>query len=109
MFTDKAKEKFEKWYCTILHTDILEKHHYDILEWFYEHNLSMQCGVIEDFAESEGFYISIESIGTEKYDFCICWEEEFCDSNYFNTRNEARLECIKQLNKLINDTSKNRN
>ena len=104
MFTDKAKEKFEVWL-------IKEGHYGRDVEDFYDFPPSMQWGVIQDFADSLGYNIVVCYNPDEK---CFMWlftkgdvddkdfQTNFDEGTKTNTRQQARAEAIKKLNKLIN-------
>lgn len=68
--------------------------------------LSMQFGVVQDYADSIGYYITVSWIGDE-HGFCpditkddmIIWEEEF------KTRDEARTAAIKAFDEIVNSAT----
>jgi hypothetical protein len=100
MFTDKAKEKFEDYYTLKCDSGL------DI-DWFYSLPLSMQWGVIIDFADDLGYDLDVMQWVSKKNNHYESTIRYVNDSDMFiekkhKTRNEARLECIKELNNLIN-------
>jgi len=106
MFTGKAKELFEKW----MKPNPLEHGRYGqlISNTFDSMPLSMQWGVIQDFADSLGQHMEtvleewgfdmLETIHVTSFKIGI-HESEF---NY-DTRQEARTAAINKLNQLINE------
>lgn len=69
--------------------------------------LSMQWGIIEDFARSLGYFIYIKNI---YIGYSVYIDDDICPGHHIltdyivkKTVNEARLECIKTLNDLINN------
>ena len=119
MFTDKAKEKFKEWLkLQPLSVPDIERAlciYPTTILLFDQLPPSMQWGVIQDFADSLGIYITIdfygESIPDEiKFQYTFdCYGEYEVKPNKidyaeigFKTRQEARTEAIKKLNELIN-------
>jgi len=108
MFTGLAKEKFEEWYISMYHENrIIKKIEVLSLSKFYKLPIEFQWGIIEDFADSLGYEISVGryfdlDLGTHdnRWDFDV----DGHDSNeLLKTRQEARTEAIKKLNELINE------
>lgn len=105
MLEGKAKELFEEW----LHKSSGYK--FSERELFYNNRLtpSMQWGVYEDFAESLGYFISVEFYNYgEDWDFLIAntITKVITDSEKeYENRQEARTAVIKKLNKLINQSN----
>lgn len=111
MFTGLAKNKFEEWYfkkhviTEMEYNELLPHHKKDIYEWFYNLDISFQFGVIEDFADN--FNYNIQCYKEDKdwyigiYHNCYVTWEDWVNIEKI-TRNEARLECIKALNELLN-------
>ena len=125
LFTGIANDKFEKWFICEFgispSADILA---YQEGSCFYNmHPLSMQIGIIEDFAESlekvkcsdlyEGRIKLITDFDFEKGKWFV-WilreqrvrvmmrDENTAETMYFSSRNEARIEYVKKLNELLN-------
>lgn len=112
MFTEKAKEKFEKWYPEYIQKIegiSVSKDTYNRTFWILP--LSMQIGVVEDFAESEGYYIDFDVLdyrddcGGICFDFNIIYgnKQQYCSNKSYATNKEVRNEAIKKLNELINE------
>ena len=111
LLTGKAKELFEEWFIKQdFYNEVIES--YDdgylcrgdtvlSLEVFKELPLSIQWGVIEDFAESLDYKIDSMYSNGEKSFYISIYINGFHYGDY-DTRNEARGELIKQLNILIN-------
>jgi len=106
MFTNKAKELFEDWYINN-HEEYGSENMPSLngvsyeCRGFYRYSDSMKWGVIQDFADSLGYYIGIQ-----------IYDEKTCIYSIYNTiknhrgvfkkRQEARGAAIKKLNELIN-------
>ena len=122
MLTGKNKEQFQKWY-----NDNNENHNrlsgrFKVLvdyAWVEIENLplSMQIGVIQDYADSIGIYIHIEPhIGGGDLVFYVTvtwrnkdfidefWIDRFDDGEpkYYPTRDEARKAAIKAFDEIVN-------
>jgi len=72
--------------------------------------LSMQWGVMQDFADSVGYYMEIEtyiidgSSDARYYRVCI-YGKVYEDFGQFNTRQEARTAAVEKFNELYNNRS----
>ena len=106
MLTGKAKEKFEKYFSKEIYLKDFEiKDLYLGLDDFLNLTLSMQFGVYQDFAESEGYYLEFYLgyydgyvYGYKVYE--MHGSEPITDTLLNDTKQEAREEAIKQLFKL---------
>jgi len=90
MFTDKAKEKFEEWFEDS-YPSVYLGHLYPSMQW----------GVIQDFAESLGYCITIELEHPTNL-FKVMFSGIDFIGLLTTSRQEARTEAIKKLNELIN-------
>jgi hypothetical protein len=71
---------------------------------FWELPLSMQWGVVQDFAETLGSHFSFDKeILTGEYSFAIYYADSGEFSNSYRTSEEARKGCIEKLQKLYNE------
>jgi len=94
--TGKAQGQFEKWYLSDK-VSYLNPH----IVNFYGLPDSLQWGVIQDWADSVGYFITNSWIGDNQ--FCpgithnnfILWEDTF------RTRQEARKAAIEKLNEIL--------
>lgn len=108
LFTGKAKAKFELYYFTTKeYQDLYGTFRLGYIDRFYLLPLSMQWGVVLDFADSLGYYIEIYHHALYEKPFGILIEGErgkrtYADLEDIPTRKEAQLECIKQLNVILN-------
>jgi len=102
-----AKEKFEEFYDNEIYSST---HHLFGIDEFYQLPLKMQWGVIEDWAESEGYELDIfKKISSIKntYEIVIRNENDadlWLEITKIKSRNEARTKCIKELVRLINES-----
>ena len=98
MLTGKAYSLFYSW---------LHHNGYSAIsssEWFESLHTSMQWGIYQDWADSMGYYISMDWIYYGNYfspdittaDGRMIWEDEF------KTRQEARTAALQKLNEIIN-------
>lgn len=107
MFTDKAKELFNNFIVSSLEGEIIHEEPYFKLNGFVfpleKLPLSMQIGVIEDFAEILGYLIDKINYGN-RVDVKI-YKQDMSIIQVLRVKNteEARQEMIKQLNDLINE------
>lgn len=109
MFTGKAKELFEKYLINNLagykpYTEICIELPNGRVR-FNDLPLSMQIGVIEDFAESLGYLIDKINYGN-RIDIKV-YKKNMSIIQVIRVKDttEARKELINQLNELINDNS----
>ena len=92
VFDGKTKEHFEKWYNP-------EK--YDrSLEEFWELDLSLQWGIIEDFTDDKALGMSI--LASEKNRFSYRTDNPVSKSEELETREEARVKAGTAVNRIIN-------
>lgn len=96
MLTGKNKERFEEWFSEN-----------DYQPLFYEYPLSMQFGVLVDYADSIGRHVET-NFNSEHYYFSIkkfgeTYNEWSSSTNGgFKTRDEARKEAIKAFDEIVN-------
>lgn len=100
--TGNARQKFEEYLNRLNHFGLRVVSKIE----FSAYPLSMQIGVIEDFAESEGYYIeiwkgSMSEMWNIEINDNIMYNDEG-DNIMFETKDEIRIEAIKRLNQLIN-------
>lgn len=114
LFNGVAKDKFEKWALKNVKTHLVKKMKLkpNTMDWvfdddFYKLPLSMQIGVVEDFAESLGYDIRIVKNNKGSYNSWISLNEFTIEDALptQNTKKQAREELIKELNNLINNTT----
>jgi len=100
--TGKCKVDFEKWYELNISEFIFPL---TTIEYsgdglgFKDLSTKMKYGVYVDFFDSVGRYISLNQYD-ESFWFDI--EPAGFDSNYFDSRQEARISAIKESNKIHN-------
>ena len=99
--TGKCKEDFKKWlFNRNLLSNICIK--YEILFFnFYDLTESMQYGVYVDFFDSVD--ILIEIMPSESKSFYWIINDNQMNSGETDTRPQARLESIKEVNKIYNE------
>lgn len=116
--TNKCKEDFEKWLIMNQNSQI-EQDKYDCsranlgeMKIFNQLPNSMKYGVLVDFFDSVGIYISDNheeftdhdksglSVIVKNY---FAWVNELLIPN-LKTRNQARIKAIEQANKIYNET-----
>ena len=107
VFTGEAKKKFEKYFSAkIKQVNVWGMTQFDAydLELFYQLPLSMQWGVIQDFANSESMEIDVTSDSYDIYSSKIEYGKltGYVSYGNVNTRHEARQEAIKELNDYLN-------
>ena len=109
--TGKAKEEFEMWFiikgmywsvpcsCSGIKPD-------PTAEDFYDLPKSMQWGVYQDWADSLGYDVFVESsIEQDRYWFTVWSQDEKYEhlrDSYYATREEARNAAVDKLDELIN-------
>jgi len=105
--TGKCKEDFEKWLLCGDGKINFEKYYSDRdgsndpYTWFMELPKSMQYGVYEDFFDSVD--ILIEIMPSESKSFYWIINDNQMNSGETDTRPQARLESIKEVNKIYNE------
>ena len=93
-FKKRCKEGFEKWFN--------ENHEMDLYQFNFL-PLSMQFGVVVDYADSIGYSLEIRQ-GQKDYTVVIyqnSTDEEDC-VYYIETRDEARKAAIKAFDEIVN-------
>jgi len=117
ILTGKARELFAEWYndnhptSEYVITSDIEEYYINYCMFIY-YPLSMQWGVILEFADSLGMLIEIATSTDSELNPDGTFEWYITDlnslqSDYYNrelihTRKEAQLEALKQLNIIIN-------
>lgn len=111
MLKGKAKRLFKLYYSQ--YTEECEKKKETLLfktyNYFEKQPISVRWGVYQDFADSLGYSLIIQQDGKTYYaelslmDYDIEIGNLLFESEWLDTRNEAREQAIKQLNKLINN------
>lgn len=106
--TGKCKEEFEKWYEVKLKSmgyktlDDIELQ----IRTFQVLDPSMKWGVIQDFADSEGYGLHVGDVRPVKlygYSFSLILGDEISnDYTIFKTRPKARTAAIEKFNELYN-------
>ena len=101
--TGKCKKDFEEWF----NKGVADKTSYGtyLLGRFYGLHLSMQFGVIQEFADSVGYDMITEaSILQDKYWFTIYKQgNDNINDSYFDTRKEAQQAAIAKFNEIYNE------
>lgn len=97
----QVKELFDEWY--VKNAGYSEK--FLVMEWFFELTESMQWGVLQDFYDSKGFYISQKAEGYKPiwYDYIIKHGLEVEFSRHFKTRPEARKAALQKAEELLEE------
>ena len=102
LLTNKCKEDFEAWYKDLMKESRgLRKK----VEWFDSLPLSMQYGIVQDFADSVNmpFIVKHESYYKNENNYGY-WINGFgWGLTCFLTRHEAREEAIKKFNEIYNE------
>jgi hypothetical protein len=98
--TGKAEELFENWVDENICDDNLIKRPYEL----YDLPKSMQWGVYQDWADSLGYYMEIQS---HRYDDELRFDADVFDGEYVQSsthksREQARDAAVDKLNELIN-------
>lgn len=108
VLTDKAKEDFEKWLKILKHNNLHVMNIDDVIGFDLLPN-SMQFGVLVDWADSVGYYITVFYEDTpeqypDKFNYNIKDEDEdlFVYEVGIKTRQEARNNAIEELNEIYN-------
>lgn len=97
--TEKCKSDFKKWLKDNYdgEKDVLHSYDmsttYELFRWFPD---SAKSGLVQDFADSVGYYIAIGSSDGE------LWYCNKVDKELFKSRAEARTEAVKQFNRIYN-------
>ena len=103
----KCKEKFEEWYldeCVNISKAPIDIRNIE-LDRFYENMPCEQWGVIQDFADSVGYYLEVfsDDVLDLPYGSQISISENIIWwGKVFKTRQETRTAAIEKLNQLIN-------
>lgn len=106
MLTGKCKESCEKWLEETMYRDShpLTKL---CLNNFYVLPFSMKIGVFEDFFDSVGLSINIESIKFHEWYYYVCPLKKYgsyqIEDNRRSSRQEARQAAIKKANEIFNE------
>ena len=106
MLTGKAKEQFERWYMK--YTGYVDPRFSDLmkkteLDKFRTYRLSMQWGVIQDFADSLNYDLQVYNESSCVNFYADIYKLGECLYSFeFKTRNEARTKAIEKLNEIIN-------
>ena len=106
--TGKCKEEFEKWYVITYFKDSMPlsiQEHCAILECFDDCFKSMRYGVLVDYFDSVGVYISLDwyKCHNPGYEYFETDINNYTLNERFNTRPEARTEAIEKANELRNE------
>jgi len=106
--TGKAKKSFEEWYISTIEMVEMESidDSFDI-NGFYDLPLSMQFGVIQDWADSIGFSLIINWNWTVRRYYILLRDkdkgEKICNVGQYFTMTEARNAAIEKLNQIVNE------
>lgn len=118
--TGKAKKDFEKWFDANVNMKLFEGElsidvqcgaYYELIDCFEQLPFPMQYGVLVDFFDSVGIYITDGTYRLKLDKEIFYWvieiknvrgREECIDTN--QTRLEARTEAIKKANEIYNST-----
>jgi len=104
MLTGKNKEQFEKFYA-----DEFQQGNFYKLGWFYGLPLSMQFGVVVDYADSIGYDVNaFKSLNDDMNGYVyVSSVNDNCVDDTHKTRDKARLAAIKAFDEIVNrDTRK---
>ncbi len=101
--TGKAKEAFEKWYLK----GVTDEENYDqhVINSFYRKSESMQWGVLVDFFESVGIYVSTIRDKNSFY-FCVSWAYKGLNGSLKaedDSTEEARRAAIEKATEIFNE------
>ena len=104
LFNGKAKKLFDNWFdenYEAISLRIIDDEVY--LDGFYELPLSMQWGVIEDFARSLGYEIT-KTVYKNRIDYTIHRFDYygFVTISEFTSLERGRMQLIEELNNLLN-------
>ena len=100
----KCKELFEEWLYNVRGTyPIIASLETEDKNGFYFLTDSMQWGVYQDFFDSIGFYIGIDTLYIKEFRvFVIVGTDEMWMDNRYETRPEARTAAIQKAMELVN-------
>jgi len=99
MITGKNKEQFERYLVSNeIATVVFDDGDYTVL--LYDLPLSMQFGVIQDYADSIGYAIEVLITTDGLYNYYI--NMVLIEDRLFKTRDEARLAAIKAFGEIVN-------
>jgi hypothetical protein len=103
MLTGKNKRNFEKWIMKSMNDTSYPSAYKSYIDWFYDLPISMQFGVLQDYADSIGYDINITKGSVEGYFWNIQDKYGF-DEGQYPTRDEARKAVIKAFDEIVNAT-----
>lgn len=103
ILTDKCKEEFEKWID------------YDLFNYNYRLDKTMQQSKIIEFFDSVGIYISINYVSIHNeltlkkgFQALVCFKNKSTMFREVNTRTEATQSAITKANEIFNNLNKQR-
>lgn len=106
----KVKELFEEWYDHLYYPSLCMYDSHDSGSTYTHIDISdlppsMQWGVLQDFYDSKGFYISQKAEGYKPiwYDYIIKHGLEVEFSRHFKTRPEARKAALQKAEELLEE------
>ena len=111
--TGKSKQDFEAWFPVGTATDcvntLLQKEVAITLHVFYQMPLSMQFGVVQEWADSVGIRVDITVFYDQMLNYTRGYELKVNDTCYyydgdvFETRKSAQIAAISKLNEIYNE------
>ena len=102
MLTGKNKRNFEKWIMKSMNDTSYPSAYKSYIDWFYDLPISMQFGVLQDYADSIGYAINIQ-VGTDYTMIFINGDLVNKQGEWVGvTRDEARRAAIKAFDEIVN-------
>ena len=102
MLTGKNKERFEKWFIKYTEQKIIEGYSYSPFRYFNDLPISMQFGVIQDYADSIGYDVKVYTAHGYFYKWSVRYAVQELANGTSKTRNEARKAALKAFDDVVN-------
>jgi hypothetical protein len=100
--TRKNKERFEKWIMKSMNDTSYPSAYKSYIDWFYDLPISMQFGVIQDYADSYEDKTGVRALKKVIRGFDKYFTDDGRITMAYDTRDEARKAAIKAFDEIVN-------